>query len=75
MITLLIPLETIAWYMPLKVGAHQVAIMEARGISIGAILETTPMKTVKLQLCARSADVGEVIEIKDTTNIGYINMF
>ena len=54
--------------MPLKVGAHQRAIMEARGISIGATLETTPMTTAKLQLCARNVDVGEVIEIKDVVN-------
>ena len=57
--------------MPLTVGAHQVATMEARGIPIGANLKTTPMTTAKLQLCARNADVEEVIKIKDTTNIGY----
>ena len=56
--------------MPLKVGAHQMATMEARGIPIGANLKTTPMTMAKLQLCAHNADVEEVIEINDTTNIG-----
>ena len=46
------------------------ASLEAPGILLGALLKTTPMTMVKLQLCAHNADVEEVIEINDVTNIG-----
>ena len=46
------------------------AAMEAPGILLGALLKTTPMTMVKLQLCAHNADVEEVIEINDDNNIG-----
>ena len=60
--------------MPLKVIANQMATMEAIGMAIGANLKTTPMTMAKLQLCAHNADVEEVIEINDTTNIGNKNI-
>ena len=46
------------------------AAMEAPGILLGALLKTTPMTMVNLQLCAHNADVEEVIEINGVTNIG-----
>ena len=51
------------------------AAMEVNGIPHGAHLQTGPMTMAKLQMCAHNADVEEVIELKDTVNIGHKNNY